>query len=118
LTYYVGDQTGAPHLLGGMLCRLGLLLPVDDWDVRHGYAEEILSTESVPELHQCLYEWAGLNITRIYQSRYWAPDEQKVYPTVPPYGQGVRVRDPFNKENVPTQLSVVSTLLRSFLKTY
>jgi hypothetical protein len=45
-----------------VLGRLGLLLAVDDRDVGHSNAEEIVAAESVPELHQRLYEWGRLNV--------------------------------------------------------
>ena len=62
-TDQVGNETSAPDALDSVLGRLGLLLAVDDGDVRDVDVDEVVLASSVTELSEGLDERHALNIT-------------------------------------------------------
>lgn len=84
--YQVRDQTSASHLLNSVLGRFRLFLSVDDWDVRHGNAEEVLPAKPVSQLYKCLNERGRLDVTsKVSEEILKRHGDKMTYPTVPPY---------------------------------
>lgn len=61
-TYQIGDQTITPNRLDGLLCRLGLLLAMDDRHVRDVDLHKVVLARPSPQLTHGLDEGHALDV--------------------------------------------------------